>query len=205
MRKTISMLIMLGLLVIMTAGQASALTFNLSQVINGNTSLTPTSSYGTITLSQIGTDVRIDVALADTTHRLQGFALNFNDVKFSVADIFSLNNGTSISVIENGIKSDGYAGFFDIDIPKNGNLGNVSSFSAIIHDSLQNLSVEDFNTHDTLGLLYASAHIGNLNTPSGSIWVGADGPAPVPEPGTMLLLGIGFLGLAIYQKRHQKA
>ena len=30
-------------------------------------------------------------------------------------------------------------------------------------------------------------------------------PAPVPEPGTMMLLGAGFLGLAVYGKRRKNA
>jgi len=29
--------------------------------------------------------------------------------------------------------------------------------------------------------------------------------APVPEPGTMMLLGAGFLGLAVYSKRRKNA
>ena len=32
-----------------------------------------------------------------------------------------------------------------------------------------------------------------------------DGPAPVPEPGTVVLFGAGFLGLAVYVKRRQNA
>lgn len=33
----------------------------------------------------------------------------------------------------------------------------------------------------------------------------ADPPSPVPEPGTLMLMGAGFLGLAIYGKRRKQA
>lgn len=44
-----------------------------------------------------------------------------------------------------------------------------------------------------------------------TLWIEADftctppdsGPAPVPEPGTMMLLSVGVLGLAVYSKRRQ--
>lgn len=197
--------IMSGLLLAATAGQASALTFYLDQAIGGGPPITSAPSYGTITLTQVDKGVQIDVNLTNSTAKLLEFALNYNEDKFSNADIFSLTNGVSVAVGENSIKQDGYQGRLDIAMPDNTNL-NSNSFSAVLTDSNKLLTPEDFNFTDTLNLLYATAHLGNINPAGDSIWVGSDGQLPaVPEPGTMMLVGAGFLGLAVYGKRRKNA
>lgn len=50
---------------------------------------------------------------------------------------------------------------------------------------------------------YAAAHVQGLSN-GNSGWVGAAMPAPIPEPGTLLLLGSGFIGLAVYRHRKSK-
>jgi hypothetical protein len=183
---------------------ASALTFNFDQFINGH-NLTPTTSFGTVTFNQLGGDVEVVVDLANSNSRIQSFYLNYNDLKFSTTDTFSFLSGTSLLVDENDVKAGGYPGFFDIQAPARGNLGNISTFSAILHNTLQDLTVEDFSQLETLGALYAAVHIGEINESGDSIWVGADnGSTSVPEPGTVLLVGAGLLAVGIYSRRHQK-
>lgn len=50
---------------------------------------------------------------------------------------------------------------------------------------------------------YAAAHVQGLsNGKSG--WVGVAMASPVPEPGTLLLLGSGLIGLAVYRQRKSR-
>lgn len=67
----------------------------------------------------------------------------------------------------------------------------------------QDLSIEDFITDlSSNGYLFA-AHIAGYGTGGEySAWFSTTpGPAPVPEPGTMLLLGSGLAGLAAWKRR----
>lgn len=76
---------------------------------------------------------------------------------------------------------------------------NPLSFD-IYTDSNKTLTIADFSTIlSTEGYLF-SAHIADYNN-GASAKFATDGTTPVPEPGTMVLLGFGMLGLAVYGKR----
>ena len=193
---------LIGLLILLPV-HASALIFDLNTLISGN-SLTPTSSWGTIEITDNGNSVDIEVDLIGGGDlKALSFYLNYDDAAFE-NDPFTIL--PSVSVDENDQQANGYTlGFFDLKIPATGNLG-FEPFTGTLSLAGVNLDPEDFNFLDSGGNLFAAVHIGSIGENDDSLWVGAgNGTPPIPEPGTILLLGGGLLGLALYGKRRMKA
>jgi len=95
--------------------------------------------------------------------------------------------GNPGTVINGGKISDADSGFSDWNSNSNDTNHYVASFDLTDFFSVANLYGKDFDVHFTMGC-------GNDN-------LMAHDTAPVPEPGTMMLLGFGMLGLAVYGKR----
>ncbi|RJQ21237.1 MAG: PEP-CTERM sorting domain-containing protein [Nitrospiraceae bacterium] len=187
------------------ADKAQALVFDLNCVLSSS-GCSGSPSWGTITLTNNGNKVDITVDLVDLIDsgklKVLEVDLNYNDDLFSNSSAFDLGGSDKIKVDEDKIKADGYStGKFDLQLPKKGNLG-FEPYTGTIVLADTNLSPDDFNFMDTSGLLWAAVHIGNIDDAGNSIWIGSKNT--VPEPGTIILLGTGLLGIGLYGRKRFK-
>jgi len=135
-----------------------------------------------------------------------GFGVNYVELSFE-EDVFSSIN--SISVASPGswsILGSYSAGgvTFEMSGGPSGDLevGDslmIASNVTILHDAIYNASGSGFSWNE--GGAWQQS-IGGTSVPGGFV---AGSTSPVPEPGTMILLGSGLVGLAFYGRRRKKA
>lgn len=222
--KTIRTLI-LGMALLVSATAAHALTFDFNTVISGATpaGLPPW-------LSAEFTDVS-GVAIKDKTLHdgvvvhltASGLVLpsefvskwTFNSTLQSLAGMnffvqsttagTSLKNNPTFALDNVHAGAQGAKSAYDIGfefMTSNGGRFQQGDLADIFLYGVSGLNAASFDTTNNDGY-YAEAHIQGIGTDSS--WVVPVENAPVPEPGTMVLLGAGFLGLAIYGKRRKNS
>lgn len=190
---------------------ASSVTFNLNCIISGaGCPPSPSTSFGTVTLTDNGDNVDLVVDLAgEGVHTVLKVFLNYDDALFSNASPFDTTSDAGVIVGENAQKPDGYPGFLDLTIPDPPASLGFEPYSDTITLAGFDLNPEHFNFLDTSGKMWAAVQVGNYGGSPGvagldPIWVGADPPVATPEPGTLLLLGSGLAGLATWGWRRTR-
>lgn len=210
MKRYIKIFLVLAMILAVAPSGANALTFYLDEV-NGNNTGTA-GPWASVTLTDstfLGKDsVHFEVDPIDAAFLNRGTNFGLQSFYFNENTTFgsSLRIGnfvpTGWSYSYGGLYNAG-GGFGKFEFLTDGtgsSRANPLSFD-IYNNSGLDVSIANFSSIlSTEGYLFA-AHIADYNGGLSAKFATDGSTTPVPEPGTMMLFGIGMLGLAVFGKR----
>jgi hypothetical protein len=206
------------------SAQADTFTFTSCEASTG---CVAGATYGTVTLTQVGSNVNVTVDLTTGT----GGTSNFVQTSAGGNEMFLFNSTTTVGgvtgvTLNTGTPAGGLSGFTNISpavVPDGGTLGsfngsiectvssqcngNSGGLGSILSFTIDNATLAQLETANSAGVVFLAdiAILQNgLNT--GTVDVSA-GPNPVPLPGAFLLFGTvlaGGLGVSGLRKRRQR-
>ena len=192
----IAALLVVGLAV---AVPANAIVFNFtSDHCTGGCGTPP---FGTVTLTQNGTTVDVDVHLFDGNLFVQTGSADFQAFKFNatgvvLGDITVDAHVPALVAATGALNGDGTGNFaFGINCPTCAN-GGAGAFDNDIVFHVANATIADLTAPNNLGNVFVADILSGTTGNTGPV----DASVPnVPEPASLLLLGSGLLGLGAWR------
>lgn len=217
--------LVVGVIAFVLPTNARALTFELNYEFSEAQSPTGPAPWLTATFTDIAADtVRLTMTANGLVNKefVDEWLFNFdtNNISLNPADFTHVSSEDvgifgplSVEVGVDDFPGDG-GGLYDIKFVFD-NAPPADRFDAgdsVTYDiTATGLSASSFEVlstpHGDHGIYFSAAHIqaiGSGDDPQGSGWIGPKGETPIPEPTTILLVGLGLLGFAGFLKKLRK-
>lgn len=162
--------------------------------------------YGSVTLTQDGGDVDVLVDLFDSNYFVKTGSVDFQAFKFNgtditLADIVVDPHVPALQPATGNFNGDGTGDFsLGINCPSCGG-GASSQFNTDISFRVLSATIADLTVPNSLGFVFVADIISGATGNTGPV---AAGGTPVPEPGTLLLLGSGLVSVGAWSRRRMR-